>query len=78
MGKAQPPGTVTHTVFLPTDLHRKVSAVAPIGKTADDVIVECVEESMKQRYKEWLLNEAGKEGVDVSSTLKQTRKVPKS
>jgi hypothetical protein len=78
MGKPQPPGTVTHTVFLPAELHRKVAAVAPAGKSADDVIVECVEEAMKLRYKEWLLNEAEKEGVNVSSTLKQARKIQKS
>ena len=78
MGKPQPPGTVTHTIFLPAELHRKVATVAPVGKTPDDVIVECVEEAMKQRYKEWLMIEVGKEGVDVSSTLKQTRKVQKS
>jgi hypothetical protein len=78
MGKPQPPGTVTHTIFLPTDLHRKVSAVAPDGKTADDVIVECVEEAMRERYKEWILNEAQKEGVDVSIAPKQVKKVQRS
>ena len=68
MGKTQPPGTVTHTVFLPTDLHRKVTAIAPDGRTADDVIIECVRDSMEQRWKEWLKKEAGKVGCNLTAT----------
>jgi len=67
MGKIQPPGTVTHTVFLPTELHKKVSAVAPDGQTADDIIVECVKEAMEKRWKDWLAQEAKKEGCELVS-----------
>ena len=53
MGKKQPEGTIAHTIFLPEDVHKQVTTLADYGK-ADDLIVECVAEAMKPRWKKWL------------------------
>jgi hypothetical protein len=59
MGKPQPPDTVSHHIFLPAEVHKKVTALAKYGK-ADDLIVECVAEAIEPRWKRWLKQEYAK------------------
>jgi len=59
MPKKKPPGTVSHTVFLPEDLHKKVTTLAKYGE-ADDLIVECTAEAIEPRWKRWLRQEMSK------------------
>lgn len=59
MPKEKPPGTITHTVYLPEQLHKQVATVAGYGK-ADDLIIECVTEAMKSRWAKWLKQEVKK------------------
>jgi len=61
MAKIKPPGTVTHQIFLPEALHKKITSVAAYG-TADDLIVECVSEAMEKRWNEWLKQQAKESG----------------
>jgi len=64
MGKAQPKDTVSHYIFLPKELHERVTKVAKYGE-ADDLIIECVSEAMEKRWREWLRHEAKKLGYDL-------------
>jgi len=64
VAKTQPPGTVSHYIFLPIELHEKVTTVAKYG-TADDLIVECVSEAMEKRWREWVKQQAKKLGYDL-------------
>jgi hypothetical protein len=57
--KKKPPGTVTHQIFLPEELHKKVATVAPYG-SVDDLIIECVAEAMEPRWQNWLRREVEK------------------
>jgi hypothetical protein len=59
MAKKKPPNTVTHQVFLPDELHRKVTALANYGQ-ADDFIVECLMEAIEPRRQQWLEKEVAK------------------
>jgi len=61
MPKTKPPGTVTHTIFLPEEIHRQVTTVAKYGE-ADDLIVECVAEGMRQRWAKFIKGEYKKLG----------------
>lgn len=56
MAKKQPVGTVSHTIFLPEELHKQVSVVAGYGH-ADELIVECLTEAMKLRWVRWVRQE---------------------
>lgn len=64
MAKHQPPGTKSHYIFLPTELHERVTSVAKYGK-ADDLIVECIAEAMERRWREWVKQQAKKLGYDL-------------
>jgi hypothetical protein len=59
MAKKKPDGTVTHTIFLPDEVHKQVAAIAGYGN-ADDLIIECVREAMKPRWAKWLKQELKK------------------
>jgi hypothetical protein len=59
MPKTKPPGTVSHQIFLPEELHKQVTTVASYGQ-ADDLIVECIAEAMKPRWQKWLKREVKK------------------
>jgi hypothetical protein len=56
MGKQQPAGTVSRTLFLPEELHRKVTSMARHGE-ADILIIDCLEEAIKPRWAAWLKEE---------------------
>jgi len=64
MPKQRPPGTVTHTIFLPDEVHKQVTTVAGYG-AVDDLIVECVKEAMEGRWREWVKQQAKKLGYDL-------------
>jgi hypothetical protein len=66
MPKQKPPGTVTHTIFLPNAVHKQVAAVAGHGGV-DDLIIECVTEAMKPRWAKWLKQEYKKLSYDADS-----------
>jgi hypothetical protein len=59
MAKQQPPNTKGHTLFLPNELHRKIKVLTKYG-TADDLIIECVEEGISLRWKDWIAQEYAK------------------
>ena len=61
MPKQKPPGTTTHTIFLPDEVHKQIAAIAGYGG-ADDLIIECVIEAMKPRWAKWLKQEQAKLG----------------
>ena len=56
MPKQKTPGTVTHTIFLPEEVHRQITRITPYGG-ANDLIVECVTEAIKPRYQRWVKQE---------------------
>jgi hypothetical protein len=62
MGKSKPPGTTTHTLYLPDAIHKQVATVAGYGG-ADDLIIECIAEAMKPRWAKWLKQEYKKLGA---------------
>jgi hypothetical protein len=64
MPKQRPPGTTTHTIFLPAEVHKQVTSVAGYGEV-DDLIVECVTEAMKPRWGKWLKQQAKQIGYDL-------------
>jgi hypothetical protein len=64
MPKQRPPGTVTHTIFLPDEVHKQVASVAGYGE-ADDLIIECITEAMKPRWEKWLKQQAKELGFDL-------------
>jgi hypothetical protein len=66
MPKQKPPGTVTHTLFLPEEVHKQITTIADYGK-ADDLIVECITQAMKPRWKKWLKQENEKLRYDSKS-----------
>lgn len=70
MPKQKPPGTVTHTIFLPEAVHKQVATIAGYGE-ADDLIVECVTEAMKPRWEKWLKREYKKLGYDSNGENRQ-------
>jgi hypothetical protein len=59
MAKKKPEGTVSHQIFLSTELHKRVTTLAEYGK-ADSLIVECVTEAIEPRWKRWLKKENAK------------------
>jgi hypothetical protein len=65
MPKQRPPGTITHTVFLPEELHKQVTTLAEYG-AADDLIIECISEAMKPRWEKWLTQEYNKLSYDTN------------
>jgi hypothetical protein len=56
MAKKQPANTTGHTLFLPDELDRKIKVLAKYG-TADDLIIECIEEGIASRWKKWIAQE---------------------
>jgi hypothetical protein len=64
MAKRQPPDTVSRTLFLPNELHKRIASVARYGET-DDLIIECLTEAMKPRWEEWLKRQAKELGYDL-------------
>jgi hypothetical protein len=64
MGKSKPPGTTTHTIYLPDAIHTQVASVAGYGG-ADDLIIECIREAMKPRWAKWLREETEKLRYDA-------------
>ena len=64
MAKPKPPGTITHTLFVPEGLHEKLTSVAPYG-TVDDLIIECISEAMEKRWIEWMKRKAKEMGYDL-------------
>ena len=59
MGKQRPPGTRIHTLYVPEDVHKQVASVAGYG-AADDLIIECLREAMRPRWKKWLAEQTEK------------------
>jgi hypothetical protein len=48
----QPPNTKSKTIYLPVELHAKLTRVAGYGKV-EQLIIECLEEAIAPRYKKW-------------------------
>jgi hypothetical protein len=59
MAKPQPPDTKSKTIYIPLDLHTKITRIAGYGKV-DPLIIECLEEAIEPRYEKWVKEELAK------------------
>ncbi|HKI27356.1 MAG TPA: hypothetical protein VKA07_13610 [Candidatus Sulfotelmatobacter sp.] len=59
MPKKQPADTTSHTLFLPNELDRKIKSLTKYG-TADDFIIQCIEEGIVPHWREWIAREYAK------------------
>lgn len=72
MGKTKPPDCVSHQIFLPNEVHKKVTTLAKYGE-ADSLIVECVIEAIEPRWKQWIAQEYGKVTKDAQNESGQAK-----
>ena len=59
MGKTRPDNAVSHLLYVPVDLDRKLKNIARYGKV-DDLIIECLEGAIGPRYEKWVKQELAK------------------
>lgn len=54
---------MAHTIYVPSELHDRIKTLARYG-TADDLIIECITESVRPRWEKWLKQEYEKLSYD--------------